>query len=389
MRDAAEETVSNPDMHIQLDRRDAHSVEFVFQQGEDHHEVYYRTRDVELAAIPEASVALALVSCLRKGWNLSIDAELSPRFLKGMQQIQEVYRRWDPSFHQVEIRHAGVRERLPESSAGRVGTFFSGGLDSFYTLLKHRDEITDLIFIHDFGVDVSERARRERWSRLIREIGSRFEKRVIEIETTDSSFLRLYTKFGRESHGSALAAAGHLLSPQFRKIYIAASYPYTDLHPWGSHPELDPHWSTEALDFVHDGAEAGRVAKARLVSQCDTALKSLRVCTSGAHRAENCGTCEKCVRTMINLAVVGALDRCTAFPSSLDIRKVRKIVAADQVRPLIQENLRELERSNLDERLERALWSVLDRPAWRVRMMLYIQKRKRRWKRKIRRAMSA
>jgi len=378
---------TNPtvDMQIRLVQSDAHSIEVVFQQGEDRFSVYYKTRDLELAANPEAFVALATVPCLKNGWNLSIDEELSPRFLKGLQAIQELYRTWYPSFHRIEIRHAGARARLPENSAGRVGVFFSGGLDSFYTLLKHRDEITDLIFIHGFDVKLEKHERRARCSRLVREIGSRFDKRVIEIETNFNKFFRhVHTKFAQESHGSGLASVGHLLSPLFRTIYIASSYTYAQLQPWGSHPELDPLWSSEALDFIHDGCEADRVSKAELISKCDDALKSLRVCPGGARSAHNCGRCEKCIRTMINLAAVGALDRCTTFESPLDIRRVPRLLADDRTRPFFQENLRALERNNGDERLQRALSKALDRPEWRVRVLQFIRKKKRRWGRKIR-----
>ena len=34
-----------------------------------------------------------------------------------------------------------------------MGTFFSGGVDSFYSLLKHRDEITHLVYVA--GLDVN------------------------------------------------------------------------------------------------------------------------------------------------------------------------------------------------------------------------------------------
>src|SRR5574337_867736 len=43
----------------------------------------------------------------------------------------------------------------------KVAVFFSGGLDSFYTLLKRRNEIDSLVFIHGFDIPLENVALRE------------------------------------------------------------------------------------------------------------------------------------------------------------------------------------------------------------------------------------
>jgi hypothetical protein len=63
-----------------------------------------------------------------------------------------------------------------------------------------------------------------------------------------------------------------------------------------------------------------RFAKTKLVAEWDTALQNLRVCNKIPYRTKteqgtlNCGRCEKCIRTMVALAALGALDRTRAFP---------------------------------------------------------------------------
>jgi hypothetical protein len=78
--------------------------------------------------------------------------------------------------------------------------------------------------------------------------------------------------------GAALASVGLLFQHLFHKVLIPATFSYSDLPPWGSHPLLDPLWSTEVTDFEHDGAEAMRVDKAAYVSRHETAMTWLRVC---------------------------------------------------------------------------------------------------------------
>jgi CubicO group peptidase (beta-lactamase class C family) len=71
-----------------------------------------------------------------------------------------------------------------------------------------------------------------------------------------------------------LAAIGHLLAPAFERIYIAASVNYRDLFPWGTHPLLDPLWSSELLEFVHHGCAARRIEKLRFIAGFDAAVNN-------------------------------------------------------------------------------------------------------------------
>jgi hypothetical protein len=103
-------------------------------------------------------------------------------------------------------------------------------------------------------------------------------------------------------------------------VLIAATDHYTQLSPWGSHPLLDPLWSTEATTIIHDGSEATRAEKImNWICRSDLALQNLRVCLS-PNDQYNCGRCEKCLRTMIPLYVAGCLGR-SAFPRELPIKE--------------------------------------------------------------------
>ena len=122
----------------------------------------------------------------------------------------------------------------------------------------------------------------------------------------------------------------------------------------GTHPLLDPLWSTESLTFEHDGCEANRAEKTARISQSDIALRSLRVCNR-IYR-HNCGQCEKCLRTMISLQAVGTLERCTAFDKKLDIEAVSRIKIGNyRLLHFAEENLRVLENNGNDPALAEAL----------------------------------
>lgn len=63
-----------------------------------------------------------------------------------------------------------------------------------------------------------------------------------------------------------------------------------------------------------------RASTGRRLAHAPVALASLRVCVRRSER--NCGRCEKCLRTMVELHLAGALDSCTEFEQPLDLAAV-------------------------------------------------------------------
>jgi len=72
--------------------------------------------------------------------------------------------------------------------------------------------------------------------------------------------------------------------------------------------------------LVHDGAEMRRPEKLPTIVECPSALAHLRVCAQDMNT--NCGRCEKCLRTMIPLRVLGVEG---PFPPFRGLRAIRKM----------------------------------------------------------------
>jgi hypothetical protein len=142
------------------------------------------------------------------------------------------------------------------------------------------------------------------------------------------------------------------------------------------------------------------VEKVAAIAGSDTALRHLRVCTAllnlrtgnqALEGAYNCGSCEKCVRTMINLEITGKLAQCRTFRRPLDARSIRRLQMTADYRGFYVENLAALRELGIRPDLQRALAYVLRRPSWlngpRARRRIYkLQKglRPRRLLRKLR-----
>jgi hypothetical protein len=343
---------------------------------ETKYNIYFQSNTEQLAPDPNALVAASLLPAMKHGGRLEVsEPGISSKLETALNTIQDIYSFWQPKLNRIQLSSLHTPQPLPTNSTKRIGTFFSGGMDSFYTLLKHNDSITDVIFVHGFDIDLAARELLDITTSRLQDAADEMGKNLILIETNLRELTDPYAEWGPLAHGAALASIGHLLHKQFSRIYIPASYTYTELFPWGSHPVLDHLWSSEALEFIHDSCEATRIQKAELIAQSDAALNNLRVCWENRNGKYNCGECEKCIRTMINLLANNALDRCTTFDSPLTPQKAARICAnSAHIRTFIKENLKALEKVEGTHSLRKALERVLKRSPRRSRIRKRIRR---------------
>jgi hypothetical protein len=172
----------------------------------------------------------------------------------------------------------------------------------------------------------------------VRAVADGFKKRLIVVRTNVRDHLVRHTHWDF-SHGAALASVGLCLEGTISKCIVASTCSYDELHPWGSHPLLDPLWSTGNLRFLHDGCEAKRIDKLRTIADNELAMKYLRACDNPSSSGQ-CGECEKCLRTMVGLHVIGRLGECPAMPYRIDPHLVRQLCLDEGTATFFREFLR-------------------------------------------------
>lgn len=320
--------------------------------------VWYRSNSGPLSNGIEAFVAASLIPAMKLGYAIRSPGPISVEWLKGLAVYQQTFQQFFPELNIIPIL-AETKASVQPRAKG-VGSFFSCGVDACYTFLKHHDEITAGILIHGFDYLQNKSIAKDAVSTMAQEAAARLNRPLIEVETNIRSLGDMYVPFDTQYHGSMLASVALLLSPQLGTVYIPSSYHYDDLFPWASHPQLDPLWSTETTQIHHDGCDVTRSQKVDRVAQSDAALSVLRVCfkdytTSGT--AYNCGMCEKCVRTMVDLRIAGALERCTTFRRSLHLKSVARIDLrhAKKNVSFYTGSLKQLKEKGSDPKLEKAL----------------------------------
>lgn len=163
----------------------------------------------------------------------------------------------------------------------------------------------------------------------------------------------------REVRGAQLAATALALGP--RRMLIASGAMQGEIVPAGTHPVLDHRFTTERTEIVHYG-DASRLAKVRRIARSPMALATLRVCRLDELDSDrNCGRCEKCVRTMLELHVEGALEGCPAFDGDLTVERVAAVSVRLSRRHQWLDVLHSLGESREDRRLRAAVRLVIAR----------------------------
>ncbi|MBU1330280.1 MAG: hypothetical protein KJ884_19605 [Gammaproteobacteria bacterium] len=367
-------------IEVQTGHGDEDRLTYEIAVGSRHYQVYFACARAPLRSGADAALALSALAAMDTGHDLHISGTLSPTFLQNQQQLMGIFCQWFDRYQSVEFQADALAEPIV-LPAGRVGCFFTGGVDSFYSFLKHREHITDLIFVHGYDVGLKDWPRREAVSAMGRSIEAATGVRFIEVESNAIRLFRDFGRWGLHSHGYGLGTVARHLAGYLDRLYVPSSFAQADLSPWASHPLTDPLFSDEDLQVVHDGCEAGRVDKVVALSGSTLALQHLRVCWERVEGAYNCGVCEKCLRTMTSLYAVGVLEQSATFPQRLDAEQILTLVLYDEsLKIFARENLRLLEQhGKLETPVGRAWQTLLARSHLHNRLRLRLAKWRKRW----------
>ena len=300
-------------------------------------EVYFEVPREFGDAFPDhanAFLVAAVIPAMEIGERrISIDGEICLRLTSGLAVVQRLFQTWYGANRTVAIEARSTTRHVQRKT--RTGAFFTGGIDSLATLRRNRlvfpqghpDFVRDLVLLYGINFDSDDSP--ETFSTAVRDLSA-------VAEEASATLVPIYTNVRRELnpdlelfrfkyHGALLASAAHALAGRLTTMLVASTHDIPDLMPWGSHPLIDPQFSSVDMRIHHDCLDLSRLDKTKLIVDWNAAVQNIKVCTSN-WPGRNCSQCEKCLRTMLALAALGALDRSPAFDGSkLSAAAVRSI----------------------------------------------------------------
>lgn len=262
---------------------------------------------------------------------LLLEGELCPDLRDGLDIVSRFMRMWyGPHLPNIRIDADDQQRPHGSSNSARAALIFSGSIDSLFSLREnkarypegHPAHLKDGIMVFSQNIESNHRPGVSdkdvgTFSDVAIDAGISLLPVFTNLRTLDNSS----TFFINQFHGAVVGAASHAVSEKIHSVSVSAdgSIPGLNLNncktfkPNGSHPLIDPYYSSHSLQIRHVGMTEGRVGKARLVAQWPVGLDNIRVCERN-WPGGNCGSCANCVLAMLALTAVGALQRSRSFP---------------------------------------------------------------------------
>lgn len=324
----------------------------------DGNSLHIRSERTELVLSPEALGSAFLLPTMVMGRRLVGDS-CDPVWLENTKRIlNQVDEWWDCGV----IRPDFAPSHPGEPRQG-IGLAFSLGVDSFYSCF-FADPAPDLLILASgFDIPIERRDILAPMCNSLASVAEVTGKNWTMIETdlrAHHLFRRLSWEF---SHGGAIAFLGHLLQEHIGSLLISSSYDQDHLGPWGSHPDLDPYWSSSRLSIKSVGHDVSRSEKVkRLVNHpvARSLIKDhLRICWEYPSSLGNCGYCHKCVLMRMTLRWHAPDLKLDTMPEDLPL--VQAIEALPPLNQKLSLNFRRELVGHLDPPVERALQKLIQR----------------------------
>ena len=271
----------------------------------------------------------AIVPAWRGGERrVRVEGSVCPRLRDGLRAATGLLSRWFAPDRETPAIEAAGGFHPYRHRTDRAALFLTAGVDSLHLLHRNRANFPPdhpgsfrdavyamrLAFLEtvpsDRAVNLARR-QSEAISAVCRATG-------LEAVTVDSNFRTIESDVwlaGKHDHAALLAAIAHAVAPRAGAVSLAASFDVPALSGWGTHPLLDPLYSSSGVEIRGEGFGPTRLEKVAAIARWPVARENLIVCFEGPlpEGLLNCGRCEKCLRTMTAFLAVGALDDCPAF----------------------------------------------------------------------------
>jgi hypothetical protein len=255
----------------------------------------------ELPCVNDSVFLYLYIQSMQEGTSLCFPPEcpISNVLVDNMARHQEIFSQWfSDRLSPIDVSVSSVKSTHEPQG---VISFFSGGVDSFFTYVEKSDEISHIFLCLGMDIQLHELNKIKLATEQYKNFAEKNNKTLLIVTTNVREvFPEAIRVLQYAAQFSALVLAYGL-----KKLYIPACMDIKELFPHGSHILTNRLFSNGVTDVVNHG-DTTRVAKTVAIAAVQEALDALRICNSSDEF--NCGECEKCLRTMF---VIGVLNKST------------------------------------------------------------------------------
>jgi hypothetical protein len=278
----------------------------------------------------DSILAALILVALTVGEDLECRGELSPRLYYHLNEYQKIFIHWQPEvFHPIQIRAEKICPAPIIQKEVRYAAAFSAGVDSFFTLHQLLNPAPEkpgwplkyAFFLQgspDIPLIYTQKYQElvNRYSGFLQELGVE----LIPVRTNLMHFSanRIGLKTFLES---PLAGAALGLSPLLSGIFMPSGRLYQRYTDNTTGPITTHLLSTEGFESFDFGSGYTRFEKTLAISDWAPAQENLRVCFGWTNSGtQNCSNCSKCLRTRMDLNVIGRLQKFSTLKSPFSLK---------------------------------------------------------------------
>lgn len=308
--------------------------------------VFFIEYDEDISEVPKAVAIIPFIlNVIPIIWindaTLVID-EIDETFYKSIPKFKKGYIDMYP-----ELNFKGniqVKEIIRSSykKTNKCATFFSGGLDSFSTLINHIKEKPDLVTLWGSDIKLDDYKGWENVSKKVSDVANEYGLKAVFIKSSFREFINegvLENEYNSKIKSGwwygiqcGIGIIGHIAAYAWKynlnSQYVASSECLDDGDKVrsGSYPTIDNNIKFLSCSIYHDQFLMSRQDKTKyIIDYCINNNKNvnLRVCWQ-SKGGGNCCKCEKCYRTICGFLVEGEDPNKYGFTFNKEVLKTMK-----------------------------------------------------------------
>lgn len=289
-------------------------IEVEVMEGDAKDTLYFESNEAlwEVPPVTDDFAAVALCQyCSAKKTDLFIEGTLSESTLLNLDEFIKIWSTWRPDlFTQIKIEAKKTVQDTPGRDKPAVAAF-SGGVDSCFALAAHQSKLAGdssreiALGVLIVGFDLQK--ENQDLIHLAYENAKRaldfFGARCAIIET---NWRERFCPDWLMGFVAGVACVLQTLSGRYSSGVFSSDLNYLEefhLGPYGSHMTTNHLLGSYTFPIVSTGMYTRLERVGFLCSRFPDVVDHLRVCWQSIDKGTNCGVCEKCVRTRLEMMI--------------------------------------------------------------------------------------